>query len=321
MNGILLSDTNKNQRSSVNAMQPSMGGTFKKCFIFYLFLLPAVLQQFVLAYIPLGGVVVAFQDFSIFKGIFNSPWVGLKHIQAIFQIPEISQSILNTLTLSLMSLAFSFPAPLILAILLNELRNGIFKKTVQTISYMPYFLSWISVIGLCIQFFSTYGPLNDLRLILLGEETQRILFMSQQKYFVPLVIGLSIWKNTGWNSILYLAAMTSIDPQLYEAASIDGAGRFKQMITITLPGIAPTAVILLILQMGGMFSSNFELVYGMQNPYINYEVIDTLVYKSGIKAGNYSMATAIGLTRGLVALALTIGANQISKRINQQSIF
>lgn len=310
-NNIIPSETKKTPVSKM----------IKRDSFFYLLLLPALVITFIFAYMPLPGLIVAFEDYDIFKGMFGSPWVGLKHIKEIFEMPAIMESIWNTLTISVLSLIVAFPAPIILALLLNELKDGLFKRTIQTVSYLPHFLSWISVIGIVSTLYAAYGPINDIRVALFGEGTERILFLAQQNLFVPNVLMLTVWKDTGWGSIIYLATLSSIDPQLYEAAYIDGASRWQQARYITLPGLMPTAMLLLILRLGGLFASNFELIYGLQNPFINYEVISTVVFKSGIQQGNYSLSTALGFVQGLLAFLLTAASNSISKRLSGIAIW
>jgi putative aldouronate transport system permease protein len=186
---------------------------------------------------------------------------------------------------------------------------------------MPHFLSWISIVGLCYAFFSDYGPINDLLCIIFGQSRERVLYLAKQEFFVPLLLMLNLWQSTGWGSIIYLAAIAGLDPLLYEAAAIDGASRFQQVRYITLPGISTTAAIILILSVGGIFGSNFELVFGLQNAYINFETIDTVIFKHGIQQRGYSLATALGFSRGMIALVITIGANYMSKRVNDVAVF
>lgn len=289
----------------------------------YLLLLPAIVLTFIFSYIPLGGLIVAFKEYDIFKGFWDSPWAarhGLENILSIFKNEELMGSVGSTLKLSLLNLVLGFPAPIILALLINELRNGVFKKTVQTISYMPHFLSWISVIGLTMVFFGEYGPVNDILNFLLGQDRTRVLYLSKQEAFLPLLLGLNLWKGVGWGSIVYIATIASIDPQLYEAAMIDGAGKWKQTLHITLPGLSITMVLLFVLSIGGILNSNFELVYGLKNPFINFETIDTIIYKNGLKQRGYSVATALGFLRGLIGMGLTLGANAISRKINKVSL-
>ena len=287
----------------------------------YLMLLPAIVLTFVFSYMPMPGIIIAFKDYNIFKGVWDSPWSGMRHIIRVFELPNVKQSIVNTAVLSVYTLLVSFPAPILFALMLNEMRIMWYKRVVQTISYLPYFLSWISVIAIAMNLYSMYGPINDLRIAMGGPDTERILFLAEQSFFIPNMLILTVWKGLGWDSIIYLAAITAIDPQLYEAAEIDGASKLKQAWHITMPGILPTTMILLILRLGQLFSSNFELVYGLQNPFINYEVISTIVYKTGIQQNDFSLATAVGFLQGLVAFLLTIAVNKLSKVVSGTAIW
>ncbi|MDR1600218.1 MAG: ABC transporter permease subunit [Oscillospiraceae bacterium] len=287
----------------------------------YVMLLPAGAACFVFSYLPMAGLVVAFKDYNLFKGPFGSPWNGMANIQRIFTMPGIVQSIWNTLRVSVLTLLVGFPAPIIFALMLNELDIRWYKRVVQTISYMPYFLSWISVIGIVMNLYSVYGPINDLRLLLLGPDAKRVLFLSNPAFFIPNVLILTVWKGLGWDSIIYIAAITSIDPQLYEAAAMDGAGKLRQTWHITLTGILPTTMILLILRLGGLFGSNFELIYGLRNPFVNFEVISTIVFKMGIQQADFGLASAVGFMQGLVALALTFGSNKLSKMVSGAGVW
>ncbi|MFD0674064.1 ABC transporter permease [Cohnella sp. GCM10027633] len=287
----------------------------------YMLMLPSVALTFIFAYLPMPGIIAAFKDYNMFVGLWGSPWAGMEHIREIFETPMLRQAIYNTLELSVLTILVGFPAPIILALMINEVKDGLFKRSVQTLSYLPHFLSWIAVVGLAYSFFDQYGPLNDLKLMLSGGEGERIMFLSKQELFLPVLLLLSVWKEVGWGTIVYLAAITTIDPSLYEAAKIDGANRWKQHRYITLPGLKMTAILLLIFTLGTLFASNFELVYGMQNAFISYDVISTVVYSSGIQQGDYSMAAAVGFLQGLVALALTVGANSIAKRTSGISIW
>ncbi len=299
----------------------ALTGALKRDRFLYLLLLPAVLVTLVFSYLPMLGIVAAFQDYDFLKGFSGSPWVGLKHFRQIVELPLLTKAIWNTLRLSLLNLAAGFPAPILLALMLNELRVRSFKRVVQSLTYLPYFLSWIAVVGFAYTMLSTYGPLNDIRALLLGEKAGRIMFLAEQRLFVANLVVLTLWKSVGWGSIIYLAALASVDVQLYEAAYIDGAGRLKQIIHVTLPSIMPTAMILLIFSLGGLMASNFELVYGMQNPYIDFEVVSTVVYKYGIQKGNYSMAAAVGFSESAVAFSLTAVANSLSKRVSGVSLW
>ena len=285
----------------------------------YVLLLPALILTFVFAYCPMPGLIMAFEDFSIYKGLFKSDWVGFDNIKQIFSRVEIRESIWNTLSISLLSLVINFPAPIILALLINEIKNDMFKKVVQTASYLPHFLSTISVVGIVQLLFSKEGLVNDFRMLMGAQE--RIGFLGEQQYFLPFILGTTLWQGVGWGTVVHLANLSSIDPTLYEAAEVDGAKHLQKLWYITLPHMMPTVIILLIFQMGTLFGSNFELIYGLQNPYIDYEVISTIIYKLGIQSGDYSMSTAIGFVQGLVALLLVLISNMISKKVTGSGIW
>jgi putative aldouronate transport system permease protein len=300
---------------------PPLWRRLKKDRAFYLLLAPAILIVFIFEYMPIPGILVAFKNYDVFRGFWKSEWVGLAHIRSIVELPNMREAIWNTLWISVLSLIFLFPAPIVLALLLNELRLQLFKRIVQTLFYLPHFLSWISVIGIAYAFYSMYGPLNDLRVALFGEGTERVMYLADQSLFIPNVLLLNLWKEVGWGTIIYLAAIASVDPQLYEAAHMDGANRLRQVWHITLPSILPTIVILLILKLGGLFNANFELIYGLQNPFVDFEVIQTVVYKYGIQQGDYAMATALGFVQGVIALLLTIAANYGAKKASGVAIW
>ncbi|WP_168120375.1 ABC transporter permease subunit [Paenibacillus sp. HB172176] len=286
----------------------------------YLLLSPAIVIVLIFSYFTLPGLIVAFKDYDVFKGFFGSPWAGLKYIREVFELPMMTSAIGNTLLISVLMILISFPAPILLALLLNELRQQLFKRFVQTLLYLPHFLSWISVVGIAYAFYAVYGPLNDI-LLWTGLQAKRELFLSNPHFFIPNILLLSLWKETGWSTIIFLAAISSVDPQLYEAAHLDGAGKLKQAIHVTLPTILPVIMIMLIFQLGHLFQSNFELIYGLQNPYVNTEVISTVIYKQGIQQGAYALTTALGFIEGLVALLLTIGTNAVSKRLTDSGIW
>lgn len=285
----------------------------------YMFLVPGVVLVFIFMYIPLMGLSIAFFDYDVLKG-FNSPFVGFDNFINIFKIGEFSKAILNTVKLSALNILIGFPLPIIFALMLNELKNGFFKRGVQTVSYLPHFLSTIAVVGLATTICSYYGIINDLRVVLTGDENARGLILNKQGLFVPMLVTLTTWQSLGWNSIIYLSAISGVDGELFDAAVVDGAGKLRQCIHITLPSIAPTIILLFILQIGNLFTSNFDLIYGLQNVYIDFEVISTVVYKKGIEAGNYAMSTALSLTQGFMSLVLVLGTNYISKKIDDVSI-
>lgn len=285
----------------------------------YFFLIPGIICCLVFHYVPLAGLYIAFLKYNPFRGL-ASPFVGFENFKTILTIPEFTKAVLNTAWLGILNILVRFPAPIIFALLLNELKDGLFKRFTQTVSYLPYFISTIAVVGLASTLFSNYGIVNDIRLAFNGEGTERILFLAIQKLFVPMNVGLVVWKNLGWSAVIYLATITGIDSSLYEAAIIDGAGRFKQCIHITLPSIIGTVIILLILEIGNIFKTNFDIIYGLQNKFIDFEVISTLVFKKGIEAGKYEIATALSFLEGLMSLILVLGTNYISKKLNDTSL-
>ncbi|MBP3360831.1 MAG: sugar ABC transporter permease [Clostridia bacterium] len=293
----------------------------KKRLSFYIMLIPGLLAVFVFSYCTMPGILMAFQDYDFVKGFFGSEWVGFRHIHDIFTMTTYRTAIINTIVLNTVTILISFSLPIIFALLLNEIRDGIAKKSMQTISYLPHFLSWVSIVAITYSLFARDGFINDLRVLLLGQGTERIMFMAQPRNFVPIYIGLYIWQSLGWDSVIYLAAISGVDQQLYEAVKIDGGNRFSQVIHVTLPSILPTIIVLFILKMGTMFADNFDLVFGLQNAYVDFEVISTVVYKSGIKQANYSMATAMGLIQGVFGFILMAAVNVASRKISEVSLW
>ena len=288
-----------------------------------LMLIPALLAVLIFNYIPMAGLVIAFKDYNVFEGIIDSPWVGFENFRTIFDKPEMLKAIYNSLIYGVTITFLGFPFPIILALLFNELRNVRFKKVVQTISYMPHFLSWASIVSLFYAFFAAEGSFNMLMAKIMGDGYQPVNILMDSKYFLGIIFGSHLWKSIGWESVVFLAAITGIDTSLYEAASIDGCGKFKQAIYITLPMIRNTAVIILVMSLGGIVATNFEQVYGFQNVFIQEETetINTLIYREGIQNGKYSLATAFGLSQGLVTLILVLSANFISKKFMKVSIW
>lgn len=286
-------------------------------------MLPAFLLTLVFSYLPLPGIILAFQDFDIMNGLFGSEWVGFDNFVTIFTKPDMLKAIWNTLYYGIIILFGAFPFPILLAILLNELRNAKFKKIVQTVSYLPYFLSWISVVGLFYSFFSLDGSFNSLMAKIFGEGYQKQNILLSASNFVPIIYFSHVWKTVGWSSVLFLAAIAGIDMSLYEAARIDGCGKFKQAIHVTIPCIRSTIIVVFIMSVGTLVNSNFEQVYGFQNAYTQEatEVINTVIYRQGIQNGKYSLATAFGLSQGLVTLVLILTANAFSKKVMKTSIW
>ncbi|RAP76582.1 ABC transporter permease [Paenibacillus montanisoli] len=292
-------------------------------FILHVFLLPAVVLTLLFNYLPMFSNVIAFMEYDIFAGWMGlgSKWVGFDNF-AFLQEDWFYELAMRTLFYSASMLLFSFPASLILALLLNELRNQTFKKFAQTISYVPHFVSWVTVASLIYIFLSVdiSGLVNNLKVALFGGE--RILYMQQSEYFLPVMIISQVWKEIGWGSILYLAAISTIDPQLYEAATVDGAGRWRQLLHITLPGLVPTTIVLMIFSLGGLFSGNFDQIFNLQNQVIQEKtnIISTYTYYRGVKGAEYSIATAVGLFSGVISFILLKIANFTGKKIGDTSI-
>lgn len=290
--------------------------------LFYIFLIPGIVWFFLFSYMPLFGIQVAFRDFNYMGGFFGSPWAGFKYFQQFFDFYLSGNIIRNTIIISLMKLLIGFPMPILLAILLNEVRNRKFKKIVQTVSYLPYFVSWIVVITLLQRLLTPAGgPINDAISSIFGMEP--IQFLNNTNWFYQIVVGSDIWKNIGWSSIIYMAAIAGIDQQLYEAVKIDGAGRFRQMWHITLPGIRNIAIILFILAAGSLMSAGYEQLLLLNGPATTAigSVLDVHVINSGISQGRLSYAAAVGLFQSFIALILVVSVNQLARKFSDVSLF
>lgn len=288
----------------------------------YIFLLPILIYYIVFCYLPMGGVLIAFQDFKFSTGFFHSEWVGLKHFQRMFGNGNFFNIFRNTLMLNVGLLVFGFPVPIILAILLNEINNKAFKKISQSIMYLPHFMSWIVVGGILIEMLSpSTGIINTILQNLFHIEP--IYFLGDKKWWVVTFIISDIWKGAGWGTIIYLAAISGIDQQLYEAAKIDGAGKWAQMRYITFPGIKSTVIVMLVLRMGSMMNIGFEQIYALKNPAVLdvAEVISTYVYSLGITGAQYSYSTAIGLFQSVINCILVFSTNKISRKMNGEGLW
>lgn len=295
----------------------------------HLFVLLGITFLFIFNYIPMAGVVMAFKDYSItmgFSGIFTSEWAGFKHFSAFVNDFQFWQLIRNTLVLSVLKLLFVFPMPIVFAIMLNEVRHDKFKRAIQTVSYLPHFISWVIVSGFAISFLGTdMGVIND-ALALIG--LQRVPFLTSANTFWPVAVVLDVWKDMGWWTIIFLAAITGIDQTLYEAADMDGATRFQKIGHITLPGIQGTVAVVLILALGNLFggglsNSNFEQSYLLGNPtnMDTAEIIQTYVFRVGLANGRYAYATAVGLVQSAISLVLIFTSNFLSKKFSGSSLF
>ncbi|MFE5320634.1 ABC transporter permease [Paenibacillus sp. NPDC056579] len=288
--------------------------------LLYVMLLPVLLYYVVFHYAPMYGAMIAFKDFSPRLGIWGSDWVGFAHFKDFFTGPYFWRTIKNTVLISLYELIFGFPAPIILALLLNEIKNSIFKRTVQTVTYMPHFISLVVICGIVKDFTSSEGLINDVIAWFGGE---RSTFLLEPELFRSVYVSSGIWQHIGWGTIIYLAALTGIDPEQYEAARMDGAGRWKQMLHVTIPGIMPTIVILLILEMGRMMNVGFEKIILLYNPstYETADVVSSYVYRVGLQDFNYSFSSAVGLFNSAVNFTLLVFSNWLSRRLNDTSLW
>lgn len=293
----------------------------KKYAPFYLFLLPAVAWYLIFAYYPMSGVLIAFKKFQYSLGIFGSKWVGLRYFKDFLGDPYFWNIIRNTVVISISKLVINFPAPIILALMLNAIHSKGFKRTVQTVSYLPHFVSWVVVAALIHKFFSpTSGMFNDMRI---AQGLEPIYYLGQKNLFLPFIVLSDMWKGIGYGSIIYLAALTSIDPTLYEAASIDGANGARKLWHITLPGIKGTVGIMFLFAVGGLFGANMEQILLLQTPatFDVSEVIDTYVLKRGFNMNQFDYATAVSLFRSVISLALVVSTNYISKKLTDVSLW
>ena len=287
----------------------------------YIMVLPVIIYYIIFCYVPMGGLVIAFQNYKANLGFLKSQWVGLHHFRAFINDPYFLRIVGNTFRISFSSLLFGFPMPILLALLLNELRVTGFKRLVQTVSYFPYFISLVVVCGIMKNFLMSDGLLNDILAAFGGE---RISFLQEPQYFTSIYVISNIWQNIGWGSILYLSVLTGISPEYYEAATIDGAGRFRQTLYITLPCLQPTIVIMLILAIGGILNLGYEKIILLYNgsTYEKADVISSYVYRMGLGGGtNLSYATAVGLLNSVCNLAFICGANFISRRLGEVSLW
>ncbi|MEK3724409.1 ABC transporter permease [Paenibacillus sp. FSL H8-0034] len=287
----------------------------------YAMMAPGILFFVVFKYVPMWGVVISFQDYQPFLGISGSEWVGLKHFERLFSSPDFWLLFKNTLMLFVWDMTFAFSIPILLALMLNELRSLLFKRAVQTLIYIPHFMSWVIVVSLTYIMLTTEGGIVNELLVKWGGTP--VNFMLSQGWFRPVYTIQTIWKEAGWGTIIYLAALAGVDQQLYEAARMDGASRWQQMWHVTLPGIRSTIVVLLILKVGDMLDLSFDHVFLMVNS-MNREVadvFDTFVYLTGISQGQFSYSTAIGLFKSAVGLVMVVAANRLAKMLGEEGIY
>lgn len=287
-----------------------------------LMLLPGLLFYVIFKYLPMYGVVIAFKDYSIFKGIAASPWVGLDNFRDFLGGPDAWKLIRNTFLINFYQLLFGFPAPIILALAFNELQGKYFKKASQTISFLPHFISTVVIVGLVVNFLApTSGIIN--RFLISGFGMEPIHFLSNENYFRTIFVSMEIWRDIGWGSIIYLAALSGINTELYEAAEMDGAGKLKKTLYVTLPGILPTIIILLILKLGKIMEVGAQTILLLYNPsiYGTADVLSTFVYRRGLIAADYSFGASVDLFNSVIGIILIVIANQLSRRYTDTSLW
>ena len=307
--------------------------TWRKAFMqhywLYILMIPGILYMLIFNYTPMAGLVMAFEDFSPYNGdtaiqaLFGSPFAGLKYFEKLFTGPDFWRLLRNTLAISLANLIFAFPAPIILALLLNELRCKWFKRFSQTLVYIPHFVSIVIVAALTYQLFSTTDGVAYHMLVQVFGKQNAPDIMSDPKLFSTMIVGQNLWKETGYGTIIYLAALSSVDTQLYEAAKIDGAGRWQLMWHVTLPAIRGTIILMLIMKVGSLLNTGYEQIFLMQNAMNRSvsDVFDTYIYTKGIVNGQYSLATAAGLFKSIVSMVMVVGANKIAKLFGESDLY
>jgi len=311
-----------NQGQVRDRKKKTLGKRLLKYWPLYLMLLPAIIYYILICYVPMAGVTLAFKDYSFRKGIWGSPWVGLRYFKAFFQSYDSMRLIRNTLTVGFIKTILEFPFAIILALMLNEVKNMKFKRISQTITYLPHFLSSVIIVTMLQRVLApNTGFLNEIIGKFGGDPST--FFLMEAEYFHEILFSMDLWRNIGWDSILYLAAISGVDPALYEAAEIDGCNKLKKMWYITLPGIRGTIGLLFIMGIGGLLSSGFEQIYLLRTPG-NMSVADTLdtfVVRVGLQGGQFGYATAIGLIQGIVGLILVVVCNKISKKMTEVSLW
>ncbi len=292
----------------------------KRNYPLYLLLLPVLVYYIIFYYKPMYGAIIAFKEYQPALGIEGSPWVGLEQFRKFFANPDFVRILRNTLTISISTIIFGFPAPIILALMFNELRSRKFKSISQTVSYLPHFISLVVVCGLVKSFVSPNGFIYDMVVALGGQDKA---LLNRQELYLPIYVLSGIWQEVGWNSIIYIAALSGIDQELYDAAKIDGAGKWKQTLNVTLPGIAPTIIIMLILKMGTLLSVGYEKTILLYNPliYETSDIISSYVYRVGIGQQSWSYSSAVGLLNSIVNFAIIMAVNKISAECSETSLW
>ncbi|TBL76092.1 ABC transporter permease [Paenibacillus thalictri] len=311
----------KRQSLTQSKTKTSLWSELKRDKYLYLLVLPGIVYFLLFKYYPMWGLVIAFQEYSPYMGVFKSAWVGLENFVRFFENPDFFLLFRNTMMISLLSLVFFFPLPIVLSLCMNEVASKYFKRTIQSIVYLPHFLSWVIIAGITFLLLSqTNGIIN---MLFQYAGFAKIDFLTNPNFFWGILTGQNIWKDTGWGTIIFLAAMTGIDQQLYEAAKIDGANRLRQMWHITLPGIRNVIIILLILRLGHIMDVGFEQVFLMSNGAVAgvADVFETYVYRNGIQQGQFSYTTAVGLFKSVIGLVLVVGSNWLAKRFGEEGVY
>ena len=294
---------------------------FKREWQIYVMLAPMIIWFILFLYKPMYGLQIAFKDYSVFRGIAASPWVGLEHFETLYSNSQFLRAVRNTFVISMLSLIFGFPVPIILALMFNEIINAVYKRAAQTIVYLPHFISTVIIAGIVITAFSPSAGIVNTFLGWFGVEP--IYFLTKAEWFRPIFIGSGIWQEAGFNSIIFLAAIAGVNPSLYESAVVDGASRWQMMWRITLPSIMPTIIIMLIIRIGNLMEVGFELIILLYQPatYETADVINTFIYRQGLQSGQYDLAAAAGFFNAVVAFILVMTANTISKRVSRTSLW
>ena len=294
---------------------------FKREWQIYVMLLPTIVWFLVFLYKPMYGLQIAFKDYSIFRGVAGSPWIGLEHFETLFNNDQFLRAVSNTIKISALNLLFGFPAPIILALMFNEILHASYKRTAQTIVYLPHFISSVIIAGIVITAFSpTAGIVNT---IIGWFGLDPVYFLTQPQWFRPIFVGTGIWQEAGFGSIVFLAAIAGVNPSLYESAVVDGANRWQMMWKITIPSILPTILIMLIIRIGNVMEVSFELVILLYQPatYETADVVNTWIYRQGLQSGQYDLAAAGGLFNAVVAFVLVMTANTLSRRYSRTSLW
>jgi len=312
------------KESSQKVIKPGLGEALKKDFrrnyVLYLMVLPVIIYYIIFCYVPMYGVIIAFLDYDPGWGILESDWVGFDNFVRFFTGPYFKRTMLNTIRISFSSLVFGFPAPIIFALLINEVKNKHFSKTIKTATYLPHFISMVVICGMIRDFTGANGIITQLYVKLGGND---VAMLSDKNLFLPIYVISEIWQSVGWDSIIYIAALTGINQELYEACSIDGGGKWKQTIHVTIPGIMPTIIIMLILRLGGILGVGHEKIILLYNDMImdKADVISSYVYRSGLVDRDFSFATAVGLFNSIVNIIFLVAANTISRKVTDSSLW